>query len=62
MALLDVVAAQAAISLENARLYAELRDREARIRQLVDSSIIGIFFWTTQGITDANGAFFAIIG
>jgi len=62
VALLDVVAAQAAISLENARLYAELRDREARIRQLVESSIIGIFFWTVTGITDANDAFLAMIG
>ncbi len=62
MALLDVVAAQAAISLENARLYAQLRDREARIRQLVESSIIGIFFWTVTGITDANDAFLAMIG
>ncbi len=62
VALLDVVAAQAAISLENARLYGELRDREARIRQLVESSIIGIFFWSTTGITDANDAFLSIIG
>jgi PAS domain S-box-containing protein len=61
-ALLDVLAAQAAISLENARLYADVRDREARIRQLVDSSIIGIFFWNAQGITDANDAFLELIG
>jgi PAS domain S-box-containing protein len=60
--LLDVLAAQAAISLENAQLYADLRDREARIRQLVESSIIGIFFWTTSAITDANDAFLSIIG
>ena len=62
VALLDMLAAQAAISLENARLYAELRDREARIRQLVESSIIGIFFWTPRGITDANDAFLAMVG
>ncbi|MEP7102591.1 MAG: response regulator [Burkholderiales bacterium] len=61
-ALLDVLAAQAAISLENARLYDHLRAREARIRQLVDSSIMGTFFWTTSGITDANDAFLTMIG
>jgi PAS domain S-box-containing protein len=60
--LLDVLAAQAAISLENARLYDELRAREARFRQLVDSSIMGTVFWTTTGIVDANDAFLAMIG
>jgi PAS domain S-box-containing protein len=60
--LLDVLAAQAAISLENARLYDDLRAREARFRQLVDSSIMGTVFWTTTGIVDANDAFLAMIG
>jgi PAS domain S-box-containing protein len=43
VAVLDVLAAQAAISLENARTYEALRESEAKIRCLVDSSIIGIF-------------------
>ena len=60
---LELLAAQAAISLENARLYADLREREDRIRQLVDSSIIGVFFWNLSGkITDANDAFLGIVG
>lgn len=63
ISLLEVVASQAAISLENARLYADLSEREGRIRSLVDSSLIGIFFWNTvNGITGANDAFLEIIG
>src|SRR6202163_1840561 len=34
---LELLASQAAISLENARLYSDLQEREARIRRLVDS-------------------------
>ena len=63
VAVLDLLAAQAAISLENARLYADLRDRELRIRRIIESNMIGIFFWRVRGtITDANDAFLKIIG
>ena len=36
ISVLELLASQAAISLENARLYNDLREREARIRGLVD--------------------------
>jgi PAS domain S-box-containing protein len=63
MAVLEVLAAQAAIALENARLYGDLQEREAKIRRLVESNIIGIFFWTLDGVVrDANDAFLALIG
>jgi PAS domain S-box-containing protein len=63
LAVLDMLAAQAAISLENAQLYADLRAREARIRRLVESNIIGIFFWDTHGaICEANGALLQMLG
>jgi PAS domain S-box-containing protein len=63
LAVLELLASQAAISLENATLYASLQAREARIRRLVESSIIGIFFWDLSGnITDANDAFLQMIG
>jgi PAS domain S-box-containing protein len=62
-AVLDVLAAQAAISLENARLYGDLREREARIRRLVDSNIIGVIIWTREGrVREANDAFLALVG
>jgi PAS domain S-box-containing protein len=60
---LDMLAAQAAISLENTLLYRDLQEREARIRRLVDSNIIGILFWDAVGnISYANDAFLSMTG
>jgi PAS domain S-box-containing protein len=61
--LLELLASQAAISLQNTRLYADLQEREARVRRLVDSNIIGILIWGLEGsIKDANEAFLEIVG
>jgi PAS domain S-box-containing protein len=58
ISVLDLLASQAAISLENARLYNDLGEREARIRRLVDSNIVGIMIWDFRGrIIEANQAF-----
>jgi PAS domain S-box-containing protein len=77
ISVLRLVASQAAISLENALLYTdlqrenserklaeeELRERESRIRRLVESNIIGLFFWNVAGmVTDANDEFLRIVG
>jgi PAS domain S-box-containing protein len=63
ISVLELLASQAAISLENARLYSDLREREARIRGLIDSNIIGIVIWDVQGrIIEANQAFLDIVG
>src|ERR1700754_2478659 len=63
IAVLEVLASQAAISLENARLYNDLREREGRIRRLVDSNIVGIVIFDFQGrIIEANQAFLDIVG
>ncbi|WP_242540536.1 trifunctional serine/threonine-protein kinase/ATP-binding protein/sensor histidine kinase [Trinickia mobilis] len=62
-AVLEILASQAAISLENARLYNDLLERETKIRRLVDANIIGIFIWDTEGrIIDANEAFLRLLG
>jgi PAS domain S-box-containing protein len=54
---------QAAISLENSRLYHDLADREGKIRRLVDANIIGIFIADREGrILEANDAFLRILG
>ena len=63
MAILKLLASEAAISIENARLYRDLADREARIRRLVDANIIGIVIWDLQGrIIEANDAFLRMVG
>ena len=77
MTILELLASQAAISLENSLLYTDLQqenserkraeatviEREARIRRLVESNIIGVFFWDLSGaITDANDAFLQMVG
>jgi GAF domain-containing protein len=55
---LRVLVLQAAISLENTRLYRDLADREAKIRRLVDANILGIVTWNIEGaILAANEAF-----
>jgi PAS domain S-box-containing protein len=59
---LKLLASQAAISLENIRLYRDLAEREAKIRRLVDSNIIGIFLWDFNGhIFEANDAFLRMV-
>ncbi len=49
ISVLELLASQAAISLENARLYNDLQEREARIRRLVNSNIVGIVIWDVAG-------------
>ena len=61
--LLELLAAQAAISLENTRLYSDLQERETKVRRLVDSNIIGILIGNPDGsVQEANQAFLRIIG
>jgi len=63
ISVLELLASQAAISLEIARLYNDLREREARIRRLVDSNIVGIVIGDVQGrLIEANQAFLDIVG
>ncbi|NLS08266.1 PAS domain S-box protein, partial [Rhizobium sp. P32RR-XVIII] len=62
IAVLKLLASQAAISLENTQLYRELAEREARIRRLVDSNVIGIVIWDLDGrLIDANDAFLRMV-
>src|SRR6202012_4264944 len=63
ISVLELLASQAAISLENARLYNDLGEREAKIRRLVDSNIVGIITWDLEGrIIEANEAFLHMVG
>jgi PAS domain S-box-containing protein len=63
IAVLKLLAAQAAISLENTRLYRDLAEREAKIRRLVDANIIGIVIFDFEGqIIEANDTFLRMLG
>jgi PAS domain S-box-containing protein len=63
IAVLELLASQAAVSLENTRLYRELEQRETKIRRLVDANIIGIFIFALEGqIIEANDAFLRMVG
>src|SRR6185503_4600166 len=63
MAVLKLLASQAAMSLENTGLYRDLAKREAQIRRLVDANIVGIVFWDVDGtILDGNDAFLRMVG
>jgi len=59
---LKMLASQAAISLENTRLYRDLENREAKIRRLVDANILGITTWNVEGaILASNEAFLRMV-
>jgi PAS domain S-box-containing protein len=63
IAVLKFLASQAAVALENTRLYRDGVEREAKIRRLVDANIIGIFIWESEGqIFEANDAFLRMVG
>src|SRR5262249_50840778 len=63
VSVLRLLASQAAISLENARLYAGLEAREAKIRRLIEANVIGICIWNLDGhIIEANEAFLNMLG
>jgi PAS domain S-box-containing protein len=62
VAVLKLLASQAAICLENTRLYHDLEEREARIRCLVEANVVGIVMFTLEGaITGANEAFLHMV-
>ncbi len=63
IAVLELLAAQAAISLDNTRLYTDLQEREAKVRRLIDSNVIGILIGNVEGaVHEANQAFLQIVG
>jgi PAS domain S-box-containing protein len=62
IAVLKLLVSQAAVSLENTRLYRGLEERESKIRRLVDANIMGIYIWNLEGeILEANEAFLHIL-
>ncbi|MBV8472113.1 MAG: AAA family ATPase, partial [Hyphomicrobiales bacterium] len=63
IAALKLVASQAAIALENSRLYGDMQEREAKVRRLVDANIIGIMIWDFEGrVIEANDTLLRMLG
>jgi PAS domain S-box-containing protein len=63
ISVLKMPASQVATSLENAHLYRELTESEAKFRRLLDSNIVGISIWDLDGsILEANEMFLRIVG
>lgn len=60
--ILQALASQAAISIENARLYTDLQHSEQKFRRLADSNIIGVCFGNRDQIYEANEAFLKMLG
>jgi PAS domain S-box-containing protein len=63
IAVLKPVASLAAMALENSRLCVDLRQREARVRRLVDANIMGIYIVDIRGpILESNDAYLRMLG
>jgi PAS domain S-box-containing protein len=63
VATLELLAAQAAVSIENARLYDALKQSEFQYRSLVDNAIEGIFRLSAEGrFIQVNPALLSILG
>lgn len=60
---IDMLSAQAAVSLENAMLYEQLKASESKYRSMFENAIEGIFQITRQGtFISANQSLAAILG
>jgi len=63
VATLELLAAQAAVSIENARLYDALKQSENQYRSLVENAIEGIFRLSAEGkFIQGNPALLSILG
>ncbi len=60
----EKLASRAAMAIQNAQLYEEVKKRELQFKALYDSNIIGVFFGNINAmvINEANDAFLQIIG
>jgi PAS domain S-box-containing protein len=59
----EEIARRAAVAVENARLFKEVRESEERFRRLYDTNMVAVAFWSEAGyITDANDAFLEMVG
>ncbi|MGH2617032.1 MAG: GAF domain-containing protein, partial [Thermomicrobiales bacterium] len=56
------VADRVGLAVDNARLYTDMREAEAKIRRLLDAGVIGIIVTDDEHILEANDHFLEMVG
>jgi PAS domain S-box-containing protein len=62
VAMAEELARQCALAIDNARLYREARNAEARVRRLFDAGVIGLTVVDAERIIEANDHFLRMTG
>jgi PAS domain S-box-containing protein len=62
LAFARLLAQRVALAVDNARLYTEARDAEAKVRRLLDAGVVGIIVTDLDRITEANDHFLEMVG
>jgi PAS domain S-box-containing protein len=56
------LAERVALAVDNARLYTEARDAEAKVRRLLDAGVVGVIVTDLDHIVEANDHFLDMVG
>ena len=56
------LAERVALAVDNARLYTEARDAEAKVRRLLDAGVVGVIVTDLDRIVEANDHFLEMVG
>ncbi|MDF2760951.1 MAG: Two-component hybrid sensor and regulator [Thermomicrobiales bacterium] len=56
------LAERVALAVDNARLYTEARDAEAKVRRLLDAGVVGVTVTDADRIVEANDHFLDMVG
>ena len=56
------LAERVALAVDNARLYTEARDAEAKVRRLLDAGVVGVTVTDDDRIVEANDHFLEMVG
>src|SRR5215207_6460988 len=56
------LAERVALAVDNARLYTEARDAEAKVRRLLDAGVVGVIVTDLDRIVEANDHFLDMVG
>jgi PAS domain S-box-containing protein len=62
LAFARLLAQRVALAVDNARLYTEARDAEAKVRRLLDAGVVGVIVTDFERIVEANDHFLEMVG